>query len=137
MAYSIIADVEEVMRSQVYTPDVVVVLDPKLPETVDVLEGLQEEGSMIYNSAESIKEVHSRLRIASSRIAVVDATSISLDILGIPMPNTPMLGAFSKFTKIITLKSALKAVKKQFSGALLEKNMKATKRGFKEVNFIV
>ncbi len=99
------------IRSQIYNPDIVVVLDASLLETVDVSSGLKKNGKIIINSNKRPDE----LKINGNfNVYTVDATSIALKIFGKPIVNTPMLGAFSKITKEISLKSLTKAIDETF-----------------------
>lgn len=134
-AFATIGTPEEMTRSQVYAPDVVIVQDPKLPEVIDVTAGLKEQGTVIQNASKSPRDVAELLKAETKRyqIAVVDATSVALEILGRPLPNTVMLGAFSKATKHVTLNSAVKALKRRFPAAIYEKNIRALRIGYRRV----
>ena len=63
------------------------------------------------------------------RVAWLDATSIALEVLGRPITNTIMLGAFVKATGWVD-KEALEKVVLQFFG---EKNVETFRRGYDEV----
>ena len=84
------------VRSNVYTPDHVVVQDPRLLDTVDVTRGLKPGGWILLNAAERPDDT----RFADFRVAVVDAGRIALENrLGSrtqPIINTAMLGAFAR-----------------------------------------
>ncbi|MGC8816253.1 MAG: pyruvate ferredoxin oxidoreductase subunit gamma [Candidatus Hadarchaeum sp.] len=112
-------------REQVYSPDYVVVLDPTLVEAVDVAAGLKPEGIVILNS----KKVPENLE--GKKIAVVDATKIAIENLGIPITNTTMLGALARATGVVSLESISKVIEKRF-GKLAEKNISAAKRAYEE-----
>jgi len=103
------------IRSQVYHPDVVMILDPSLIDAVDVTKGLKKEGTLILNTNKSRDEI---IRILKDKheykghydVHVVDATGIAMNIIKKPIVNTTMLGAFSRITGIITLKSLKMAI---------------------------
>jgi len=99
-------------RSEVYNPDIVVVLDSSLLQTVDVTKGLKKKGALIINSNKTVKELGLK---GNFDIHVVDATSIALQIFKRPIVNTPMLGAFSKITGLASVKSLKKAVDEIFT----------------------
>ena len=63
----------------------------------------------------------------------MDATKIAIETLGRPIVNTAILGAFSKITGVITMKSLEKALKERFPKPLADKNIIAMKRAYKEV----
>ena len=111
-------------RSQIYEPDYVIVQDPSLIGVVDVASGLREGAVIIINSAKKVSEFP---EFNSFRVYTVDATKIALEHIGKPIVNMPMLGAFSKITKEVTLESLRKAIRKRFEGkeAIAEKNIKA------------
>jgi len=112
------------LRTHVYEPDYLIILDDSLLLAVDVTKGLKRDGIIVINSAEKTK--------SDFRIFSIDATKIALDILGKPIVNTAMLGAFVKATRLITMKSLEEALKEKFSGALLEKNIQTVKKSYDE-----
>jgi len=99
------------VRSQVYEPDVVVVLDPLLPKMVNVTEGLKPNGCIVLNTKQKPSEI---LWVKSYRVATVDALNVSeklnLSVAGFPIFNTPMLGAFAKATNLVTIDSIKRAI---------------------------
>jgi 2-oxoacid:acceptor oxidoreductase gamma subunit (pyruvate/2-ketoisovalerate family) len=113
------------VRSQVYNPDYVVVLDAALLDLVDVTEGMKEEGIVVINTRKPPKDVN----LQGKRVATVDATGIALElsllVAGLPVVNTPMLGAFAKATEEVKLESVLEVIKEHWTGAAGEKNAKA------------
>ena len=52
-AYNRISNNEIRVHSNIYTPDLVVVVDESLLESVDVTAGLKEEGAIIVNTAKT------------------------------------------------------------------------------------
>lgn len=112
------------LREQVYNPDIVVVLDPTLLRIIDVTSGLKEGGWLILNSKKSLDEIKSKFR-ADIRLAVVDATTISREILHIPIVSVSILGALVKATGIVDLKSLEKPMLRRFGITLARKNQEA------------
>ena len=106
------------IRQNVYEPDYVIVLDSTLLEVVDVFDGLKKEGIVIINTAK---------KIGKENVHCIDATSIALEKLGMPIVNTVMLGAFSKVSGLVSIGSIKKAIKEQFAkkGDIAEKNLQA------------
>ncbi len=126
MAFTRINDNPIRRRYQVYNPDYVIVLDDTLLEAVDVLSGLKEGGKVIINSNSDVNlgeniDYHN-----------IDATGIALDILGVPIVNTVMLGAFAKVTGIVSLDSLVKVTKETFPGKIGEKNAEAVKIAYEQ-----
>jgi pyruvate ferredoxin oxidoreductase gamma subunit len=99
------------IRSQIYNPDIVLVLDYSLLESVDVTSGLKNKGVIIVNTNKSPEDLKIKGKFD---VHTVDATAIAMEIFGKPIVNTPMLGAFSKITKDISLKSLVKAIDEVF-----------------------
>lgn len=124
-AFARISDEPILIRSQVYNPDYVIVLDHTLLDVVDVTHGLKKDGIVILNTSRKPEEVN----IKGHRVATVDATSIALKlqllVAGLPVLNTPMLGAFSKATGEVKLESVIEVIKEAWPGAAGEKNAKA------------
>ncbi|NJE54250.1 pyruvate/ketoisovalerate ferredoxin oxidoreductase subunit gamma [Thermococcus sp. 21S9] len=118
------------IKTQIYEPDIVVVLDPSLLDTVDVTAGLKDGGTVIVNTEKSKDEVLAKLKKKPAKLALVDATTIALDILGLPITNTAILGAVAKATGVVELKYVQEAIKETFSGTLGEKNAKAAEEAF-------
>ena len=92
-AYNRISDSEIRVHSNIYTPDLVVVVDESLLESVDVTAGLKENGAIIINSAKSAEELRPMLNGYAGKVYTVDARSISEEALGKYFPNSPMLAA--------------------------------------------
>ncbi|MFP4424670.1 MAG: pyruvate ferredoxin oxidoreductase subunit gamma [Candidatus Woesearchaeota archaeon] len=107
-SYVRISDKKINTRSQIYHPDIVLVLDSSLVDVVDVTEGMSQDGFIIINSNKK-----PNLRIKN--IKTIDATSIALDIFKRPIVNTPILGAFAKATGIVSLNSLKKAIHEKFA----------------------
>ncbi len=134
-AFVMIGRNEEMTRSQIYTPDHVVVLDSHLTRSVKVADGLKDNGTLTVNTARSPHEILNEIKPQAQKleVGVLDATSIAWETLGKPITNTVMLGAFVRVTKIVSLESMLKAIDSQFKEELSEKNLKAAKLGFEKV----
>ena len=119
------------IRSGIYRPDAVVVLDESLIGLVNVADGLKQNGVLIVNTAKTAKELQKAIHF-KGRIATVDATAIAREELGVPITNTTMLGALIKATRIVKLTSLKSPVEHRF-GRLAQKNLAAAKRAYNEV----
>jgi 2-oxoisovalerate ferredoxin oxidoreductase gamma subunit len=123
-AFARLSDKPILIRSQVYNPDYVVVLDSSLLELVDVTEGLKKDGIVIINARNKPEE----LGLKQGRVATVDATGIALElelvVAGLPVLNSTMLGAFAKATEEVKLESVIEAIRQLWPGAAGEKNAK-------------
>ena len=131
-AFNRVDDKQIKVRSGIYHPDVVVVLDESLMGLVNVAEGLKPKGLLIVNTAKTAAAVAKILRF-KGKIATVDATAIAWKELGVPITNTTMLGALVRGTDIVKLESMAAPVEHRF-GRIASKNMAAMKRAFEEVS---
>jgi pyruvate ferredoxin oxidoreductase gamma subunit len=118
------------LRSKIYHPDVVVVLDPSLLGTGNPSGGLQEGGTVIINTHKSEDEVRSEYGI-TARLALVDAYKIAREELGVPITNTTMIGALLGATGALKLESFEAPLRERF-GKIAERNLKALKRASAE-----
>jgi 2-oxoacid:acceptor oxidoreductase gamma subunit (pyruvate/2-ketoisovalerate family)/2-oxoacid:acceptor oxidoreductase delta subunit (pyruvate/2-ketoisovalerate family) len=107
------------IKTQIYEPDYVVVLDETLLETVDVLEGLKDEGMVIINTEKKPEDIELSKQV---KCATVDATSIALKILGRAVTNTAILGAIAKATGQVSIDAIEKAIMEKF-GTKMGKGM--------------
>jgi len=131
-SFTRISDKPIYVRSGVYHPDVVVILDPSLIETEDVTVGLKQNGIIIINSTKDPKELIKNHK--NFKIFTVDATSIALKIFQKPIVNTAILGAFASATKLVELGGINKAIEEKFERSikLIDINKKAVKEAYEK-----
>jgi 2-oxoacid:acceptor oxidoreductase gamma subunit (pyruvate/2-ketoisovalerate family) len=133
-AFARISKDEVNLRSEIYNPDIVIVLDETIMDVVDVLKGLKDDGKILINTRKKPNDFDFSKKFY---VATVDATGIALkhDILvgGIPVVNTPILGAIPKVLDRVTLKSIQNVVKGKWKGDQSDKNVKATQDAFEQV----
>jgi 2-oxoacid:acceptor oxidoreductase gamma subunit (pyruvate/2-ketoisovalerate family) len=130
-AFARISHNEINLRSEIYNPDIVIILDESLMDIVDVLKGLKKDGKILINTRKQPNDFDFSKKY---NVATVDATGIALknEILvgGIPVINTPILGAVPKILNRVTLKSIQDAIRKKWKSDLAERNVKATKEAY-------
>lgn len=137
-AFARISDEEIHLRSEVYFPDIVIVLDESIIGIVDVLKGLKKDGKILINTTKEPEDFDFSNKY---HVATVDATGVAIkhDILvgGIPVVNTPILGAVPKILDRVTLPSIQAVIKNKWKGEGGEINVKATQDAYEsvEVNF--
>ncbi|MCL5256819.1 MAG: pyruvate ferredoxin oxidoreductase subunit gamma [Chloroflexi bacterium] len=117
-------------KCQIYEPDIVVVLDPVISNSADIIDGLKEDGALIVNSTHLPEALENGLR---DRTTVIDATQIALDVLGRPITNTVILGALVAATGIVSLKAVEQAIREAFPPRLAEVNIKAVRAAYEQV----
>jgi pyruvate ferredoxin oxidoreductase gamma subunit len=120
------------IRTDITTPDIVIVLDPSLLEKVNVTSGLKKGGFVIVNTVRTMEEIKSMFGIKNP-LATVDATKIARDKLGVPIVNTTMLGAVIRATGVVDRKSVEAPLEHRF-GRLGERNIEAMNTAYKEVH---
>jgi pyruvate ferredoxin oxidoreductase gamma subunit/2-oxoisovalerate ferredoxin oxidoreductase gamma subunit len=124
------------IRSNVYTPDHVVVQDARLLQIVDVVKGLKKGGWILLNSP-SIPEGAERL--AGFNLACVDASRIARDHgLGArsqPITNTAMMGAFARVMGTPPLDAVVEAIQSEMP-AKREENAAAAREAYNSVQLI-
>jgi pyruvate ferredoxin oxidoreductase gamma subunit len=129
-AFTRIDDNPITIHSPILAPDVVVVIDSTLLNTPDIKEGLKDETILLVNSGDEPKTVREKLEF-KGKIATVDATKISLETLGMPMPNTPMLGALVKVRPVVSIDSLIEQIKHKFLKKIGEEKTKANIDGIR------
>jgi pyruvate ferredoxin oxidoreductase gamma subunit/2-oxoisovalerate ferredoxin oxidoreductase gamma subunit len=133
-AFARLSDEEINLRSQIYSPDVVVVMDPSIMETIDITDGLKENSAIIMNSPKDPSEFD-----IDYQLATVDATGIAIKygikVGGIPVVNTPILGAIPKIIHSIKLESIKEAIIERWPGDAGEKNARAAEEAFNSSRF--
>jgi len=118
------------LRSQIYYPDYIVVQDATLLDIIDVAKGLKKDGKAIINTEKKPEELNIN---TDAEVYTVNATKIALDILGVPIVNTLMLGAFAAITKEVSLEALQQAIEKRFPPKLAEKNARAVEVMYKSL----
>ncbi len=138
-AYNRISDNPITIHSNIYEPDYVVVVDDTLLEAVDVTAGLKESGAIIINSTKSADVLKEHLKGYKGSIYTIDARKVSEEALGKYFPNTPMLAAIVKVSKIMSDEALLKDMEGSFKHKFAKKpeviagNMKALELALNEV----
>ncbi|MFQ5901790.1 MAG: 2-oxoacid:acceptor oxidoreductase family protein, partial [Thermodesulfobacteriota bacterium] len=129
-SYVKIAEAKIRSKTQVYHPDYLIIQDPTLFSGVDVLKGIKEDGLIIVNT-EKIPDALSLN--TGARVMTIPATKLALEILGRPIPNTTLLGAFSGATGVVSLQALVKSLEGRFSGSMLDKNLKAANAAYERM----
>lgn len=115
------------LRSQVYEPDAVLVLDASLFNAINVTEGLKQEGMIIINSAKKPEE----FKLDGFKVYTVDATAIAMEVFGKPIVNTAIVGAYAAISGNISIEGLHKACEQRFgTGPLADKNKEAIQKTY-------
>ncbi len=124
-AYARISDRFIRRRSQIYRPDFVIVQDSSLT-AAGVFSGVKPETVVLINT----KKPASRFSPPAGTVKTIPAAKIALEIIGRPIANTVLLGAFAELSGLIGFSAVKKAIKQTFIGEIAEKNIQATQQGF-------
>lgn len=113
-AYLRTNDREIHIRTNVYYPDHVVVLDKTLVHTIDVTKGLKPGGWVLINASRGPASLES---FSQYRLALVDATRIALKHqLGTrthPIVNTAMMGALARILGTPPMEAVVAAIEEE------------------------
>lgn len=132
-AYLRLARHKILVRTNVYTPDHVVVLDRTLIQSVDVTRGLKPGGWILINAPAAPEPIEA---FAGFQLALVDATQIALrHRLGTrthPIVNTAMMGAFARVLGDPPLEAIAQAIEEEVPTKRKE-NVAAAREAFDAV----
>lgn len=115
------------LRSQVYEPDYVIVQDVTLVDVVNVAAGAKPDGIILINTEKSPSSFNLD---AKASIKTLDATKLAMDIIGKPIVNTTLVGAFAGISGLIRPESIKNAVMERFPGKVGEKNAQAIQAAY-------
>ncbi len=135
-AYNRIGDEPILVRAVIENPDIVIVIDDTLlsPQLISGLD--EKDGILLVNTVRDFSWIRNRTNF-KGKICKVPATDIALEEIGKGVPNTVMLGALVKITGVVPLEAIESRIEKlflsKFGEEIVEKNKKALRRGFEEV----
>ncbi|MBU0504161.1 MAG: 2-oxoacid:acceptor oxidoreductase family protein [Candidatus Omnitrophota bacterium] len=117
------------LKSQIYEPDYIIIVDETLMRGFNCLSGLKEDGIVIINSKEGVDLALK----PKQKVYTLAANDIALKNIGRPLGNTALLGAYAAATGEIGLDNLTEAIKKKFSGKIQDGNIAAIKEGYETV----
>ena len=136
-AFNRISDKEIRVHSNIYNPDLVVVVDETLLHSVDVTAGLKEDGAIIVNTDKSPQDIRPMLGGFNGKVYTVDARKISIEALGKYFPNSPMLAAAVAVSAVMPKDDFIREMRASYEHKFAKKpevidgNMKALTDTFK------
>ncbi|RLC45348.1 MAG: pyruvate ferredoxin oxidoreductase [Candidatus Cloacimonadota bacterium] len=132
-AFTRIDDKPVQIRSQIYYPDGIIVLDPTLIEVIDVTSGLKKNGWILINSDKKPDDFNFDNHY---KVYTVDATKIAVENhLGsraAPIVNTAIVGAFAKITGEVEMKAVEKGIDSAIP-RMREENKKAAYQAYDSI----
>ena len=130
-AFNRISDSQIRVHSNIYNPDLVIVVDESLLNSVDVTAGLKEDGAIVINTDKSVSDIRPLLKGYGGKVYTVDARSISVEALGKYFPNSPMLAAAVAVSAVMEKDEFIKEMRASYEHKFAKKpevidgNMKA------------
>lgn len=124
------------VHSNIYTPDLVMVVDETLLHAVDVTAGLKRDGAIIINTPKTRKEILPLLNNYKGSVYTIDARKISEETLGKNFPNSPMLAAAVAVSGVMEREAFLKEMQSLYKHKfakkpeVIEGNMQALYKTF-------
>ncbi len=124
------------IRTNVYTPDHVVVQDRTLLQSIDATRGLKQGGWILINSPKPPSDLRP---FAGFKLAFIDANAIALNHqLGArtqPIVNTSMIGAFARLFNTPHMTAIAEAIREEVP-AEAEANIGAAEDAYNEVQMV-
>ncbi len=130
VAFARVSDQPVRLRCKVYEPDVAIVLDPSLVEIAKPTDGLKSEGVLVLNTTHDAAKVKEELGFPG-KVAVVDASRIAREVIGLPITNTTMVGALIKGAGLLSVEELEEPFRVRF-GKIAARNIEAMKRAWAE-----
>jgi pyruvate ferredoxin oxidoreductase gamma subunit len=102
---------------------------------------LDRNEALIINTQMTVSEVHAKIsqrgKSFEGKIYPVDASGISLEIVGQPRPNTVILGKIVQVAEIVKLESVTQEFRKIFEDKIgkenCEKNIQAIEKAYDNI----
>lgn len=122
------------LREPVMEPNALIIQDSTLLHRVPLFDGLMDPAYVLVNTTRSFSELglmESARPLVPESCCSVPATSIGLQHIGRPIPNSALLGAFAGLSGIVTMESLATAIRKKFPGIIAERNVAAARAGYR------
>lgn len=122
---------EEIRRkTQIYEPDVIVIMDDTLVDLPTTYAGLKPGGTVLINSTKPLEAL--KVPECAGFVAAVDASGISDRLFGRDLPNTAVLGAFARVLALVDKDCLFDEIEASF-GKL---NREAANIAFESVHYL-
>jgi pyruvate ferredoxin oxidoreductase gamma subunit len=114
-------------------PDALIVQDPTLLHQVRLFDGVRPEAYVLLNTSRTLSELGIAVALALNPVRCVPATDLARSILGRPLPNTALLGAFAAQTGVLSPESVASAIRQVFRGEVAEANVQVAEAAYELV----
>lgn len=130
-------DAKEIrLREPVLEPDVVLVQDRTLLDSVDVFKGLRPNGYVLINSGSTAEELglqELEARLPKGHFLCVPATRFAMEKIGRPLPGAGMLAGMAAMTGSMKLESVIAAYNEKFKGRVAQANAEVATLAYESV----
>lgn len=136
VAFARLSSQEIRLREPVLEPDVVLIQDRTLLDSVDVFGGLKPEGYVLINSSQSVEALGLEdlaRRLPAGHVLTVPATRFALEKIGRPLPGAGMLAGFAAMTGMMKLESVQVAYNEKFSGRVAQANAEVAALAYESI----
>lgn len=136
VAFARLSSQEIRLREPVLEPDVVLIQDRTLLDSVDVFGGLKPEGYVLINSSQSVEALGLEdlaRRLPAGHVLTVPATRFALEKIGRPLPGAGMLAGFAAMTGMMKLESVQTAYNEKFSGRVAQANAEVAALAYESI----
>ena len=136
VAFARLSSQEIRLREPVLEPDVVLIQDRTLLDSVDVFGGLKPEGYVLINSSQSVEALGLEdlaRRLPAGHVLPVPATRFALEKIGRPLPGAGMLAGFAAMTGMMKLESVQAAYNEKFSGRVAQANAEVAALAYESI----
>jgi len=122
------------LRSAIYEPDHLIILDATLIKSTNVFSGLKKGGTILVNTSGPISWFNFPEQYST---AAVDAAGIAvkhnIGTKSMPIVNTSILGAFARFTGIVGIEAIVEAIREGVP-IMRDKNAEAAMEAYNAVD---
>jgi pyruvate ferredoxin oxidoreductase gamma subunit len=136
VAFCRIDDGEIRVREPVAHPDALIIQDATLLHQVDLFSGVPATAYVLINSTRTFEELgiaEITGQLDARRLCTIPATDIAQRLVGRPVPNVPLLGAFAAVTGRLRLESVCAAIREKFPARVAAANVAAATEAYEQV----
>jgi len=131
VAYCRIDDREIRTREPIMRPDALIVQDATLLGHVPVFDGLKDNGPVVINSGTRVDNLAlPSIAHRPEQWITVPGTELARKIVGRPVPNAALLGAFAAVSGVVSLDSVVTAIRQRFTKSVAAANATVARTAF-------
>lgn len=132
-AFTRVDDERITIRSYIYYPDVIILLNEVLLNHPDVLSGITKDTLFLANMNCDQKETDELAEKLGCKVITIGATDMAIERLGRPITNTIMLGAFNALSDLFPLETLEAAIRDNLPARIVDMNIQAMHDGYKKL----